>query len=77
MTVGSSGAWSGTTFTVSVSTTAQVNTTANGCPTRTAAALVRHQHCSGSVSTVVCADADVTETSIEKPTVANAAILKV
>ena len=47
-----------TTVTSSVSSTAQVRTTVNGSPTRTAPALVRHQHCSGSVWTVCAAAAD-------------------
>ncbi len=67
VTSGSSGPWSGTTVTLSVSTTEHVSTTEKGCPTFTAAALVRHQHCTGSVSTV-CAEAEAVTTMIARST---------
>src|SRR5436190_19739245 len=47
------------TLAASFSTIAQVRTSENGSPTRTAPALVRHQHWIGSVSTFCAAAAGV------------------
>src|SRR5207244_12970179 len=46
------------TLAASFSTIAQVRTSENGSPTRTAPALVRHQHWIGSVSTFCAAAAE-------------------
>src|SRR6185436_10759730 len=69
-TDGSSRDWSTTTVAASVSSTAQVRTTVNGSPTRTAPALVRHQHCSGSVSTFCARAIEAPETTRRSATTA-------